>query len=284
MSSAKQDSIDDGALGNHPIDEKISRSVDFGHEKVSPTEKTRRVGEVFSSVATRYDMMNDLMSFGTHRLMKRMLLEMSALRLGNRLLDLAGGTGDIAALASPIVGPTGQVVLADINAEMLAVGRDRLLNKGLTNCETIRLNAEVLPFADNFFDCITIGFGLRNVTHKEVALAEMHRVLRPQGVLLVLEFSHVENPLLRGAYKSFQALWPTAGRVLANDSDSYRYLVESIEVHPKQAGLKLLLEDAGFERVEYQNLVGGAAAIHRGEATGNAAPGYPTSSAEMAGE
>ena len=179
-----------------------------------------------------------------------------------------------------MVGPTGEVVLADINAEMLAVGRDRLLNKGLSNCATVRLNAEALPFDDGCFDCITIGFGLRNVTDKEAALAEMQRVLRPQGVLLVLEFSHVENPLLRGAYKSFQALWPTAGRVLANDAESYRYLVESIEVHPKQAGLKLMLEDAGFERVEYHNLVGGAAAIHRGEATGAKAPGYPASPAQ----
>ena len=241
-------------------------SVNFGHEKVSPGEKTRRVGGVFSSVAERYDLMNDLMSFGTHRLMKRMLLEMSSLRAGDRLLDLAGGTGDIAALASPIVGPQGQVILADINAEMLGVGRDRLIDKAVSNCDCTRLNAEALPFADDFFDCITIGFGLRNVTHKDRALAEMCRVLKPQGVLLVLEFSHIENPLLRGAYKSFQALWPAAGRALVNDADSYRYLVESIEVHPNQAGLKLLIEDAGFEAVEYHNLVGGAAAIHRAEA------------------
>lgn len=239
--------------------------VDFGHEKVSPSEKTRRVGGVFSSVASRYDLMNDLMSFGTHRLMKRMLLEMSSLRPGSRMLDLAGGTGDIAALAAPLVGTDGQIILGDINAEMLGVGRDRLLDKGISNCDCARLNAESLPFADDFFDCITIGFGLRNVTHKDVALAEMCRVLRPNGVLLVLEFSHIENPVLRSAYKSFQALWPTAGRILANDAESYRYLVESIEVHPKQAGLKLLIEDAGFERVEYHNLVGGAAAIHRAE-------------------
>jgi len=241
-------------------------SVDFGHEKVSPGEKTRRVGGVFSSVAGRYDVMNDLMSFGTHRLMKRMLLEMSSLRAGDRLLDLAGGTGDIAALAAPLVGPDGHVILADINAEMLTVGRDRLIDKAVNNCDCTRLNAEALPFGDDFFDCVTIGFGLRNVTHKDRALAEMCRVLKPQGVLLVLEFSHIENPLLRGAYKSFQALWPAAGRILANDADSYRYLVESIDVHPKQAALKLLIEDAGFDRVEYHNLIGGAAAIHRAEA------------------
>jgi len=171
------------------------KRVDFGYEKVSPAEKTRRVGGVFSSVAGRYDLMNDLMSLGTHRIMKRMLMEMSGLRRGNTHLDLAGGTGDIAALASPIVGERGQVVLADINAEMLEVGRERLLDAGLTNARACQLNAEHLPFTDHTFDCITIGFGLRNVTDKDQALREMCRVLRPGGVLLVLEFSHIENPL-----------------------------------------------------------------------------------------
>ena len=237
--------------------------VDFGYEKVSPSEKTRRVGGVFSSVANRYDVMNDLMSFGTHRLMKRMLMEMSGLRAGNTHLDLAGGTGDIAALASPIVGDTGQVVLADINSEMLEVGRERLLDKGITNARACQANAEHLPFDDNTFDCLTIGFGLRNVTDKDRALREMCRVLRPGGVLLVLEFSHIENPLLRQAYQGFQALWPAAGKALVNDSESYKYLVESIRVHPKQSQLKLMIKDAGFENVSIDNLVGGAAAIHR---------------------
>ena len=238
--------------------------VDFGYEQVSPSEKTRRVAGVFSSVAERYDLMNDLMSFGTHRLMKRMLLEMSGLRTGNQHLDLAGGTGDIAKLASPVVGPEGQVVLADINAEMLEVGRERLLDSGITNARACQANAEYLPFADEQFHCVTIGFGLRNVTDKDRALREMCRVLRPGGTLLVLEFSHIENPLLRGAYHSFQALWPAAGKALIGDSESYKYLVESIRVHPKQNALKLMNKDAGFEDLSVDNLVGGAAAIHRG--------------------
>ena len=238
--------------------------VDFGYEKVSPEEKTRRVGGVFTSVADRYDVMNDLMSFGTHRLMKRMLIEMSGLRAGDRHLDLAGGTGDIAALASPVVGSDGQVVLADINAEMLEVGRERLLDKGITNARACQANAEHLPFDDHTFNCVTIGFGLRNVTDKDQALREMCRVLKPGGVLLVLEFSHIENPLLRQAYQGFQALWPAAGKALVNDGASYKYLVESIRVHPKQNQLKLMMKDAGFENLSVDNLVGGAAAIHRG--------------------
>jgi len=238
--------------------------VDFGYERVSPSEKTRRVAGVFSSVAERYDLMNDLMSFGTHRLMKRMLMEMSGLRSGDKHLDLAGGTGDIAKLASPVVGANGQVVLADINAEMLEVGRERLLDSGITNVRACQANAEYLPFADNQFNCVTIGFGLRNVTNKDRALREMCRVLGPGGTLLVLEFSHIENPLLRGAYQGFQALWPAAGKALVGDSDSYKYLVESIRVHPKQNALKLMIKDAGFDDVSVDNLVGGAAAIHRG--------------------
>ena len=240
--------------------------VDFGFEKVSPDEKTRRVGGVFSSVAGRYDLMNDLMSFGTHRLMKRMLIEMSGLRAGDRHLDLAGGTGDIAALASPVVGSDGQVVLADINADMLEVGRERLLDKGITNARACQANAEHLPFDDHAFNCVTIGFGLRNVTDKDQALREMCRVLKPGGVLLVLEFSHIENPLLRQAYQGFQALWPAAGKALVNDAASYKYLAESIRVHPKQNQLKLMIKDAGFENLSVDNLVGGAAAIHRGTA------------------
>jgi demethylmenaquinone methyltransferase/2-methoxy-6-polyprenyl-1,4-benzoquinol methylase len=239
--------------------------VDFGYQRVSPSEKTRRVEAVFSSVAARYDLMNDLMSFGSHRLMKRMLLEMSGLKPGAALLDVAGGTGDIAALGSAIVGSQGCVVLSDINATMLAVGRDRLLDDGISNVSLCQADAQALPFGNASFDCLTIGFGLRNVTDKERALREMWRVLRPGGVLLILEFSHIENPLLRTAYQGFQALWPSAGRLLVGDADAYTYLVESIRVHPKQRALKLMISDAGFTKVEYHNLAGGAAAIHRAE-------------------
>ncbi|MEM7220322.1 MAG: class I SAM-dependent methyltransferase [Pseudomonadota bacterium] len=240
--------------------------VDFGYTKVAPAEKTRRVAGVFSRVAERYDVMNDLMSFGSHRLMKRMLIEMSGLRRGQRHLDLAGGTGDIAALASRAVGGSGEVVLADINAQMLEVGRDRMIEQGCDNVRCTRLNAEALPFADASFDCVTIGFGLRNVTDKARALEEMRRVLRPGCALLVLEFSKVRNPLARSAYRSFQALWPAAGKLLVGDAAPYRYLVESIEMHPGQEALALMLRDAGFDAVEHHDLAGGAAAIHRGVA------------------
>jgi demethylmenaquinone methyltransferase/2-methoxy-6-polyprenyl-1,4-benzoquinol methylase len=241
--------------------------VDFGHRKVSPDEKTRLVGGVFANVATRYDVMNDVMSFGTHRLFKRMTVEMSGVREGMTVLDLAGGTGDFAALFAPIVGPSGHVVLADINSAMMAVGRDRLLNQGQNQVRLCRTAAEYLPFADNRFDCACIGFGLRNFTDKQRALAELNRVLAPGGRLLILEFSTPANPLLQTAYGAFQALWPGIGKLIAGDGRSYQYLVESIRVHPSQKVLKLMLEDAGFESVEYHNLAGGIAAIHRGVKT-----------------
>ena len=244
----------------------MSGDVDFGYERVTPAEKTARVRGVFDRVADRYDLMNDLLSVGSHRLMKRMLIEMSGLVPGARLLDLAGGSGDIAALGHRAVGPRGRVVLSDINGAMLARGRDRLLDRGIAGIDTVQANAEALPFGDASFDCITIGFGLRNVTDKARALTEMRRVLRPGGVLLVLEFSHVQHPLLRRAYAGWQALWPLAGRLVVGDAEPYRYLVESIRMHPDQAALKLMLSDAGFEQVEVHNLLGGAAAIHRGEA------------------
>lgn len=238
--------------------------VDFGYKKVAPEEKTRLVRGVFESVAENYDLMNDLMSFGAHRLFKRMTLEMSGARPGHKVLDLAGGTGDLAALFAPVVGETGQVVLADINGEMMRVGRDRLLDQGLTQVSFCQANGERLPFPDTTFNCITIGFGLRNFTDKLTALKELKRILVPGGVLLVLEFSKPENPLIEAGYKAFQSLWPGMGRLLVGDADSYRYLVESIELHPSQEALKLMMEDARFSEVEYHNFLSGVAAIHRG--------------------
>ena len=243
------------------------RDTDFGFERVSAAEKTRRVGEVFRSVADRYDVMNDLMSLGTHRLMKRMTVEMSGVRAGDHVLDLAGGTGDLAALFSPIVGASGHVWLTDINAAMLERGRDRMLDRGLTNVECVRGDAQALPFRDRSFACVSIAFGLRNVTDKERALREMHRVLRVGGRLLVLEFSKPENPLVRTAYAAFQALWPTVGGAVTGDAGAYRYLVESIAVHPDQRALKLMIGDAGFSDVGYDNLANGIVAIHHATRT-----------------
>jgi demethylmenaquinone methyltransferase/2-methoxy-6-polyprenyl-1,4-benzoquinol methylase len=238
--------------------------VDFGLRKVSPQEKRRLVGGVFERVANRYDIMNDLMSLGTHRIFKRMLVEMSGVRAGQRVLDLAGGTGDLSALFAPVVGPEGCVVLADINTAMMTVGRDRLMNSGLSQVEFCQTCAESLPFAEASFNCVVIGFGLRNFTDKDAALRELTRVLVPGGVLLILEFSKPENPALETAYAAFQAFWPGMGKLIAGDASSYQYLVESIRVHPNQQALKLMLEDAGFSQVEYHNLAGGIAAVHRG--------------------
>lgn len=239
--------------------------VDFGFQKVSATEKARRVDNVFRSVAQRYDVMNDLMSLGSHRIMKRIAVEMSGVRAGHAVLDLAGGTGDFAALYAPLVGARGKVVLADINGAMIDVGRDRLLDRGITNVVFCQADAETLPFADASFSCVTIGFGLRNVTHKERALTEMFRVLRPNGRLLVLEFSKPENPIVAAAYGAFQALWPTIGRAVTGDASAYRYLVESIEVHPSQKALRLMIVDAGFVNVAYANLLTGIVAIHHAD-------------------
>lgn len=243
-----------------------STSTSFGHRKVSPTEKTELVNEVFSSVATRYDLMNDLMSLGTHRLMKRMLIELSGARPGDRFLDLAGGTGDITRLLAPIVGAKGLMLLADRNLEMMLVGRERLHNEGHLNVQLCQLVAEQLPFADDQFDGVTLAFGIRNFTDKAQALKELARVLKPGRPLLILEFSKAQSPLLGAAYAGFQRLWPAMGKAVVGDAESYRYLVESIEVHPSQDQLKLLIEDAGFDDVGYHNLVGGIAAIHRATA------------------
>jgi demethylmenaquinone methyltransferase/2-methoxy-6-polyprenyl-1,4-benzoquinol methylase len=240
------------------------RSVDFGYRQVSRDEKTRLVNGVFERVAERYDVMNDLMSLGTHRLLKRMTVQMSGVRPGMRVLDLAGGTGDLAALFAGAVGDRGSVVLTDLNPVMMQVGRDRLLDRGLAQVVFCQANAEALPFADASFDCVVIGFGLRNFGAKDVALREIRRILAPGGVLLVLEFSKPEDPVLASAYSVFQALWPGMGKLVVGDAGSYQYLVESIRMHPPQKALKLMMEDAGFTEVEYHNLLGGIAAIHRG--------------------
>ena len=241
----------------------MSEQTHFGFEQVTPEEKTRRVRDVFDSVASRYDLMNDLMSWGMHRAWKRFAIAASGVRAGARVLDVAGGTADLARLFAARVGPTGSVVLTDINGAMLAAGRDRMLNEGRL-MPAVQCNAEALPFPAASFDCVSLAFGLRNVTRKDVALAEMRRVLRPGGVALVLEFSRVWAPL-QPAYDwySFNVL-PRLGQVVANDAASYRYLAESIRVHPDQQELGAMMESAGLERVEWFNLSAGVVALHRG--------------------
>lgn len=242
------------------------KTTHFGFEQVATEEKAKRVAAVFDSVADRYDLMNDLMSLGIHRLWKRFTIARADLRAGQRALDLAGGTGDLAAKIARLVGRDGEVVLADINASMLKQGRERLINEGLVgNMHYVQADAERLPFPEDYFDCITIAFGLRNVTHKQTALESMYRVIRPGGRLLILEFSKPTAPGLAPIYDLYSfKLMPLIGRVVANDEDSYRYLAESIRMHPDQQTLKAMLEDAGFERCEYFNLSGGIVALHRG--------------------
>ena len=241
----------------------MSEPADFGYERVTPEEKTRRVGGVFDSVAGKYDVMNDLMSGGLHRWWKRYAVTLAQVRPGARVLDLAGGTGDMARLFAQRAGASGLVVHTDINANMLAAGRNRLLDKGIV-LPTVRCNAEALPFASRSFDCVSIAFGLRNVTHKDRALAEMKRVLRPGGVALVLEFSRVARPLAPAYdWYSFNVL-PRLGQLVAGDAASYRYLAESIRMHPDQETLRTMMEQAGFERVEYHNLTAGVVALHLG--------------------
>ena len=237
----------------------------FGYRDVPEADKARLVGEVFTSVARKYDVMNDLMSLGVHRLWKRYFVGTSGVREGDAVLDLAGGTGDIAALLLPKVGAKGRVVVGDINGDMLRVGRDRLLDRGLVRgLDWSQMDAEALPFPDKSFDCVTMAFGLRNVTHKDKALAEIHRVLKIGGRALVLEFSAVKSELLKPLYDfhSFQVL-PRIGALIAGDEASYRYLAESIRKHPDQATLKGMMERAGFGKVEVRNLSNGIVAIHR---------------------
>ncbi|ESQ16289.1 MAG TPA: bifunctional demethylmenaquinone methyltransferase/2-methoxy-6-polyprenyl-1,4-benzoquinol methylase UbiE [Chromatiaceae bacterium] len=242
------------------------KTTHFGYQKVSVEEKQQHVRAVFDSVATRYDLMNDLMSAGVHRLWKRRLVEMAGVRRGQRVLDLAAGTGDLSEKFSRIVGPDGIVVMSDINEAMLEQGRTRLVNAGLVgHLDYSIANAEALPFANDCFDCVTIGFGLRNVTHKQFALDEMFRVLRPGGRALVLEFSHPTIAPLARVYDlySFSVL-PMLGKLVAGDADSYRYLAESIRMHPDQQTLLSMMEQSGFERCTFLNLTGGVVAIHRG--------------------
>ena len=241
----------------------MSDSTHFGFEQVPVDDKARRVRGVFDSVAGKYDLMNDLMSAGTHRLWKRFAVNATQVRTGMRVLDLAGGTGDMALLFADRVGPSGEVVLTDVNGAMLVAGRDRLLNAGRL-VPVAQCDAERLPFPGACFDCVSIAFGLRNVTRKEVALAEMRRVVKPGGVAMVLEFSKVWEPLAPiYDWYSFNVL-PRLGKIVTGDDASYRYLAESIRMHPDQATLKSTMEHAGFDRVEVYNLAAGAVAVHLG--------------------
>lgn len=239
----------------------------FGYQQVPVGEKAKRVGEVFSSVAGNYDLMNDLMSLGIHRLWKRFAIDLADVRPGESVLDLAGGTGDLAAAFAKASGPEGRVVLADINNAMLVEGRDKLLDRGLMGdpLRFTQANAEALPFDDHSFDCITIAFGLRNVTDKDAALRSMRRVLKPGGRLLVLEFSTPTSAGLSRLYDqySFKVL-PMLGRYVAKDEAAYRYLAESIRMHPDQETLKGMMESAGLERCQVYNMTGGIVACHRG--------------------
>ena len=242
------------------------KKTHFGYQEIDEDEKEGRVAEVFHSVAAKYDLMNDLMSGGIHRLWKRFTIELSAARKGQTILDIAGGTGDLAKKFSGIVGREGHVVLADINESMLRVGRDKLIDHGYAdNITYTQANAEFLPFADNTFDCVTIAFGLRNVTHKDTALASIFRVLKPGGRLLVLEFSKPRSKALSKFYDAYSfSVLPAVGKIVTNDAESYRYLAESIRVHPDQDTLKEMMEDVGFGRCSYHNLTGGIVALHRG--------------------
>jgi len=244
----------------------VSSETHFGFEKVAEAAKAGKVREVFDRVAGNYDLMNDLMSLGLHRAWKAFAITLSGVRAGDRVLDVAAGSGDLSKAFARRVGPTGQVWATDINGSMLAVGRDRLADAGLT-CPAVQCDAEKLPFPDAYFDCASVAFGLRNMTHKEAALAEMTRVLKPGGRLLVLEFSKVCKPLEKPYdLYSFKVL-PWLGEKVARDGDAYRYLAESIRMHPDQETLKTMMERVGLERVEYFNLSAGVVALHRGYRT-----------------
>ena len=237
----------------------------FGYQKVPTSEKASKVAEVFHSVAERYDLMNDVMSLGTHRVMKKMAANATHARTGHQILDLAGGTGDMAVLLSQHVGADGRVYVCDINGSMLSQGRDKLLNRGIvTNVSYVQADGEKLPFPDDSFNAITIAFGLRNFTAKESALREMYNVIKPGGKVVILEFSTPDNALVKNAYEGFSKLWPKLGEMVTGDKDSYQYLVESIEMHPDQQTLKDIISSAGFGKVRHQNMLNGIAAIHQG--------------------
>lgn len=246
-----------------PVD---ANKTDFGFTQVDTAKKADMVADVFHSVAAKYDVMNDLMSMGIHRVWKRYTIDCSGVRAGQKVLDLAGGTGDLAAKFSAMVGASGQVVLADINHSMLNVGKEKLLNKGIIgNLHYVQANAEALPFPDNHFDVITIAFGLRNVTDKSKALASMFRVLKPGGRLLVLEFSKPTTEVVSKVYDAYSFyLLPQMGKLVANDAESYRYLAESIRMHPDQETLEHMMQEVGFEQTSYHNMTGGIVALHRG--------------------
>lgn len=242
------------------------KTTHFGFRDVPESEKANLVGEVFHSVADKYDLMNDFMSMGLHRLWKRFAIDQCGVRKGNVVLDIAGGTGDLTARLAERVGKDGRVYLSDINSSMLAAGRDRLADRGIAgNVEVVQADAECLPFPDNYFDCVIIGFGLRNVTRKDEALRSMYRVLKPGGRALVLEFSKPTLPGLGKVYDAYSFnILPVLGKIVAKDEASYRYLAESIRKHPDQESLKEMMEQAGFERTHYFNLAGGIVAVHKG--------------------
>ena len=252
---------------NNPKQNDSDNTTHFGFETVAKGEKAGKVAEVFHSVAGKYDVMNDLMSFGVHRLWKSYTIERAAVRKGQKILDIAGGTGDLTAKFSKLVGDQGKVILADINDSMLKVGRSKLIDNGIVgNVEYVQANAECLPFPDNYFDRITIAFGLRNVTEKANALESMYRILKPGGKLLVLEFSKPILPVLSKIYDTYSfTLLPFMGKVVANDSESYKYLAESIRMHPDQDTLAEMMKTAGFDEVDYTNLTGGIVALHIGK-------------------
>jgi len=242
-----------------------SKTTDFGYKEVPVAEKAGHVANVFHSVAKNYDIMNDIMSLGSHRLIKKFTVQLTALRSGQTVLDLAGGTGDFSLQFSPIVGSKGQVVLADINESMLRVGRERIIDKGnLDNISYTLADAEKLPFAENSFDCICIAYGLRNVTNKDAALRSMYETIKVGGRVVILEFSKPRNQLVSKAYDLYSKLWPVAGKIVSGDSESYQYLVESIRMHPDQETLKTMFLDAGFQRCEYHDVMDGICAIHIG--------------------
>ena len=262
MSTTKQT---DNNVDNNEASE-TPHKTHFGFEEVRTEDKAERVAGDFHSVASKYDLMNDLMSGGVHRLWKRFAIEVSGVRPGHKVLDIAGGTGDLAYKFSKLVGDTGQVVLSDINSSMLNVGRDRLIDRGAnSNVQYAQLDAQFLPFADDTFDCVTIAFGLRNVTNKDLALRSILRVLKAGGRLLVLEFSKPQNSLLEKVYDQYSfRLLPLMGKLITNDADSYRYLAESIRMHPDQETLKSMMSEAGFTNTEFYNMTGGVVALHKG--------------------